>query len=73
MAGRARGCVVGMDLNGQLLGGEQIFDEQGQAAALGMLEPDFADRFGIVSDRAERRGQIAPPPDLLNPSLDQPR
>src|SRR3546814_1784214 len=45
IAPRLGALIVGMNLNGQIFAGEQIFDEQFRLASVGHLKPDFPNRL----------------------------
>src|SRR3546814_9653313 len=48
IAPRLGALIVGMNLNGQIFAGEQIFDEQFRLASVGHLKPDFPNRLAAV-------------------------
>jgi hypothetical protein len=66
MAGCASLGIIGMDLDRQLLAGEEIFDQQLRIARAGRLEPDFADRGCIGRRIGESGPQIMPAPRLFD-------
>ncbi len=65
-AGAARGFVVGMDLDRQLLAGEQIFDQQLGLAGMRRLEPHFADLLSARRRIGETGPEVAAAPWLLD-------
>src|SRR3546814_20575998 len=54
IAPRLGALIVGMNLNGQIFAGEQIFDEQFRLASVGHLKPDFPNRLAAVPHDIER-------------------
>jgi hypothetical protein len=65
MPRRTRRFVVGMDLDRQLLAGQQIFDEQLRLGAAPVLEPDLTDRLA-ARGRAEAMRKLGAPPQFLD-------
>src|SRR3546814_5142562 len=62
IAPRLGALIVGMNLNGQIFAGEQIFDEQFRLASVGHLKPDFPNRLAAVHPVIESgpKGPAAP-------------
>jgi hypothetical protein len=58
--------VIGMDLDRQLLAGEQIFDEEVGRGIARRLEPDLADRIAVLRGIGEARPQVVAAPGLLD-------
>src|SRR3546814_6312503 len=63
--------IVGMNLNGQIFAGEQIFDEQFRLASVGHLKPDFPNRLAAVHHVIESGPQGPAAPGLFHPFGDE--